>query len=647
MVVFAATAILAVSHPTANAMESTAPAQEHQFINGDKWQQVQDGQPPPTGEMILIPAGEFQMGCDPQHNAGWPCVDAELPLHTVYLDAFSIDRTEVTNAQYAQCVSAGSCTAPSDSSSHLRPWYYGNPEYANYPVIYVEWSQASTFCGWAGKRLPTEAEWEKAARGTTPRSYPWGDEPPPICGVNANWELQGGCNYDTVAVGSFPLGASPFGVMDMVGNVTEWVADWYGENYYASSPAANPLGPQGGEYRLMRSSNWGNGATWPRYGGRTALRIRNYGSTRSFDAGFRCARSEPVDSPPTNVNLTLDPAVVNENDTIQLTGLFENPGLADTHTVVIDWGDETLDTALALPAGERTFVTEHQYLDDNPTGTPADVYNVKATVTDDDLDSAQAGAAVTVQNMAPQVMVLEPASYSLHAVGTPVPLRGVFTDVGREDTHTSKWTLSSVSLPVATEVTGLDTSYTFNAAGIYHTLLTVTDDDGGIGMTTAVAGMEAIIVIYDPTAGFVTGGGWFDSPPGAYIPNPALAGKASFGFVAKYQKGANGPTGNTEFQFRVADLNFHSTSYEWLVIAGEKAQYKGVGTINGGGAYGFLLTAIDGAAQGKAGPDKFRIKIWDKNSGDAIVYDNKLGLDEDAADGTLLGGGSIVIHTGR
>ena len=151
-------------------------------------------------------------------------------------------------------------------------------------------------------------------------------------------------------------------------------------------------------------------------------------------------------------------------------------------------------------------------------------------------------------------------------------------------------------------------------------------------------------VVYDPEGGFGTGGGWIDSPEGAYTPDPTLTGKANFGFVSRYKKGATVPTGQTQFQFRVADLNFHSDSYQWLVVAGPKAQFKGTGTINGAGNYGFMLTAIDEALTPSTDVDKFRIKIWNKDDGDAVVYDNQMGAVDDADSATEIGGGSIVIH---
>ena len=188
-------------------------------------------------------------------------------------------------------------------------------------------------------------------------------------------------------------------------------------------------------------------------------------------------------------------------------------------------------------------------------------------------------------------------------------------------------------------------THTFALAGVYLVTLTVSDGDGGTDEVTVVnddAALRAMVVIYDPSGGFVTGGGWIWSPEGAYVADPSLTGKASFGFVSKYKKGATTPNGNTEFHFKAGDLKFHSSEYEWLVVAGTKAQYKGVGTINGEGFYGFLLTAIDGDPKGN--PDALRMKIWDKANNDQVVYDNKIGVDETADDATVLGGGSIVIH---
>jgi hypothetical protein len=201
-----------------------------------------------------------------------------------------------------------------------------------------------------------------------------------------------------------------------------------------------------------------------------------------------------------------------------------------------------------------------------------------------------------------------------------------------------------MSAGTVNEVNGQGTvtgSLAYDTAGVYTITLTVTDDDGGTGES-----VFQYVVIYDPEGGFVTGGGWIDSPEGAYTTDPQLTGKASFGFVSKYQKGATIPTGQTQFQFKVADLNFHSDTYEWLVIAGARAQYKGIGTINGEGEYKFLLTTIDADINDNDmfDIDRLRIKIWtEENDTENVVYDNSLGDDNDDAT-TEIGGGSIVIH---
>jgi formylglycine-generating enzyme required for sulfatase activity len=236
---------------------------------------------------MYVPAGNFTMGWEGGK------LD-EQPEHKVYLDAFWIDQTEITVGQYRMCVDAGVCGHPKQgvhhmrNSSEMRRSYYDNEGYFDYPVIFVNWSQAKTYCEWAGRRLPTEAEWEKAARGTDGRLYPWGNEEPNPSLLNFDGNIG-----DTTRVGSYPAGASPYGALDMAGNVWEWVQDWYDAEYYRDSPKRNPTGPENGLFFIERGGSFKKSerpvrATYRHW--YIPPLVGNHVVSHSYD-GFRCAAS--------------------------------------------------------------------------------------------------------------------------------------------------------------------------------------------------------------------------------------------------------------------------------------------------------------------------------------------------------------------
>jgi len=226
---------------------------------------------------MYVPTGAFSMGSDMGSSD-------ERPIHTVILNAFWIDKFEVTNAMYAICVRVGKCLLPKNVESVTRSSYYGNTQFDNYPVISVTWEDANVYCRWAGRRLPTEAEWERAARGIDGRVYPWGNAPPDKDKSNFNFNVG-----DTIGVGRYPNGMSPFGVLDMAGNVWEWVNDWYDEKYYNDSSANNnPRGPTSGQYRVLRGGAWNSQDIMIRVSYR-GKNVPTYFSSLSI--GFRCAAS--------------------------------------------------------------------------------------------------------------------------------------------------------------------------------------------------------------------------------------------------------------------------------------------------------------------------------------------------------------------
>jgi len=222
---------------------------------------------------VYVPAGSFAMG-----DEGEP--DENSPQHIVTLKGFWVDQVEVSNALYEKCVAAGKCIEP---TLRLNP-FYGKWIYRNYPVTYVSWFQAADYCAWAGRRLPTEAEWEKAARGTDSRKFPWGNERPNPRLANYADSLIG----EPLPVDRYPLGASPYGALNMVGNVREWIADWYDANYYMNTPLNNPSGPETGFERSLRSGAYDADANEIL----TTSRYKHEPQSAGLSRGFRCVERD-------------------------------------------------------------------------------------------------------------------------------------------------------------------------------------------------------------------------------------------------------------------------------------------------------------------------------------------------------------------
>ena len=270
---------------------------------GSTWTRPADGM-----VMVYVPEGEFTMGSNNGDSD-------EQPVHTVYLDAYWIDQTEVTNAMFTLFVERTGYQTDAEGigSSYVfdgtnwndvsgADWQHpqgpssGLAGLNDHPVVHVSWNDAEAYCGWAGVRLPSEAEWEKAARGIDGRTYPWGNQS--LAGnllnfadinLNVDWadrNVDDGYQF-TAPVGSYPAGASPYGALDMAGNVWEWVEDWYGETYYSQSPESNPTGPASGQYRVLR------GGSWVSYGVdlRSAYRYWGGPDLRNYVIGFRCVLS--------------------------------------------------------------------------------------------------------------------------------------------------------------------------------------------------------------------------------------------------------------------------------------------------------------------------------------------------------------------
>jgi hypothetical protein len=332
--------------------------------------------------------------------------------------------------------------------------------------------------------------------------------------------------------------------------------------------------------------------------------------------------------PPVVTDLALSATSIFENDSVTLSASFTDPGALDTHSVLITWGDGTT-SSLALDAGVYAFQAVHRYLDDDPSGTPSDVYTITVNVTDDSGAVGTRGTLVTVKNVPPAVTSVSGPTAPL-LLGSTATVTARFTDVGTLDTHTCSFAWDD---GVTTSTPGQDgacaSSHTYAATGVYPVTVTVTDDDGG-----SASQRFEFVVVYDPQAGFVTGG--------AVIRSPSPAQRAQIELEVRYERGATVPTGQTHF--RLDDtLRLDSTAHEWLVISGPNAQLKGIGQLNGVDGAHFLVTGTDTRLGSGRGQDRLRIVIW---TDAGTVYDNGDGapLDLRRANPPEILQGRIAIH---
>ncbi len=265
VVVVTATSLPPTEAPATETAPTAAPVALAGPQSGEKMKWI-DG-----STLIYIPPSEFIMGDG----------SSVAPEHNVTLEGYWIQQTKVTNRMFSQCVAVGSCTTP---TQEIGGPVYSNPEYANHPVVGVTWDQANAYCNWVQGRLPTEAEWEKAARGINGNVHPWGNDAP-ACDI-ANF---GFCSGRTSEVDAFENGASAYGLYDMAGNVFEWVGDWYSETYYNEGPTINPGGPESGQYRAIRGSSFETALEQVA----SAIRHFNEQTDHGRDLGFRCAVPDP------------------------------------------------------------------------------------------------------------------------------------------------------------------------------------------------------------------------------------------------------------------------------------------------------------------------------------------------------------------
>lgn len=350
----------------------------------------------------------------------------------------------------------------------------------------------------------------------------------------------------------------------------------------------------------------------------------------SCDSGERFASAQATwtNAPPTND--AAGPYAGDEGSAVALAGDADDVNAGDTLTSTWSYAPVS-----GVDVGASCTFADAADLTTTVTCTDDGTYELTLTTSDGVNPAVSDTAVLTIGNVAPEVGSIT-APVAPVSITTPVGLSATYADPGSNDTHTAvvDWGDSTTSTPTAAGGS-LSASHTYAAAGLYPICVTVTDDDGGSDTECTTS----YVVVYDPGAGFVTGGGWISPAAGSTPADPSATSPGRFGFVSKYKKGGTVPDGST--QFHSGDLNFHSSSYQWLVVAGPRATYQGTGRVNGNGGYSFLVSVVDG---GKSSPDRFRIKIWDTGSG-TVVFDNQPGGADGDVAANAITQGSIVIHS--
>ena len=365
-----------------------------------------------------------------------------------------------------------------------------------------------------------------------------------------------------------------------------------------------------------------------------------YAGDGNFSGSTSAGEAHTVNAASTTTAITSDtpdPSVVGQSVTVNYSVAVAAPG-AGTPTGNVTVSDGTVSCTGTVAAGTCSITF---------TSTGAKTLTATYAGSANFSGSTSAGEPHTVNTSDNQPPIVSGTLALPVAINSTGQVTANVNDVatGNSNIVSAYFTVDAGSPIAMTAVDGSFNSPNENVKGTIPSYSTPDVKEICVYGTDAAGntGHECVLLaIYDPSQGFVTGGGWIMTPAGSYTPDVTLSGKATFGFVSKYLKGANTPTGNTEFQFHVANMNFSSSVYEWLVVSGAMAQYKGSGTINGAGNYGFLLTAVDGQLTGGGGTDKFRMKIWDKAT-NVVVYDNNIGATDTSTPSTVIAGGSIQI----